>query len=188
VRIFLRRLFAGFTGLSMICWLASVGLWVRSYWRADSILHVSVDRGAPVWVAHEVVARTFGGAVGFEISRVWFDPRVAPFPLSTVVTVPEGWSRLTEVYEVEPQAFSFEVTSIANPNEVYGGRYIVKRIHFPIWLPALLFGFAPAWWVLGPYRRQAKRRKLGLCLNCGYDLRASPERCPECGMIPPVLR
>lgn len=57
-----------------------------------------------------------------------------------------------------------------------------KEYHISVglWVPALLC-LAGGCVSFFHGRRRRNRKKLGLCLKCGYDLRASEERCPECG-------
>jgi hypothetical protein len=52
-------------------------------------------------------------------------------------------------------------------------------IEFPLWLP-VFFAILPVIW-LYKRRREQIRSQAGHCTHCGYDLRATPERCPECG-------
>jgi hypothetical protein len=48
-----------------------------------------------------------------------------------------------------------------------------------------LFMVIPSWWLVRtvPALRARRRSSRGLCPTCGYDCRATPERCPECGKV-----
>jgi hypothetical protein len=54
----------------------------------------------------------------------------------------------------------------------------------PLWLCSLLSGYYGI-----RFLRRAREPRPGHCTVCGYDLRATPDRCPECGAVPlaPVI-
>jgi hypothetical protein len=156
----LRRLFTITSAISLVLCLATIVLWVRSYFVFEAVGYAFSQRGLALAYSK--------GALSFSYYVVEF-PRAArgldrsvvgPFTLGDA----PGWRN-----------FAFE-------RGVNPGSGLTWNVYMPVWLPTMLFAIAPACrFFFSPHRRRAKRQRLGLCPTCGYDLRASPDRCPECG-------
>ena len=77
---------------------------------------------------------------------------------------------------------------VIKPPDGWAGFYYWKGSYFeavvlPDWALIATTALMPAGWVVRFGRRRGRATR-GLCSHCGYDLRATPERCPECGTIP----
>ena len=59
---------------------------------------------------------------------------------------------------------------------VGGNGYTAARL--PIMLFIMVLMLYSVWWMRHPQRQP--RKHVGYCVNCGYDLRGSAGRCPEC--------
>jgi len=167
----IRRLFASASALSLVLCVATVALWVRSYWIGDE-----VKRGTAVG---EVRCESLRGLVCFEWGRRYM-----------------GVSRVTRWhYEAVPNPASYDWPYPSglegslwgdSLGVLWGGAGGVdwRVVVFPDWLLCLLLVMLPARSYIARCLRWLRLRRhhnMGFCAKCGYDLRASKDRCPECG-------
>ena len=101
--------------------------------------------------------------------------RARPFPGSSA-----GFECSHEQYAIDPKETRWTMLLPRSANNLPGYEYYTVRV--PLWLPCVALSIAP---VVGGARawRSRRRRRVGRCPSCGYDLRGSTERCPECGRV-----
>ena len=111
-------------------------------------------------------AQSSGGRPRFDRSRNPYDP----------VLEAMGYDRDANTSGLGPVRWDWHRRS--RPKDIDDSRSL--RLGVSHWLLATTFLIPPLLRLLR-LRRERRIARRGLCPACGYDLRASPERCPECG-------
>ena len=175
----LRRLFTFASVVSLLIYIATAVLWVRSY--------SHVERFG--------FARTYGGRAGGQSSHTLGVTNAAGVLRCDRIKMDEsvrGEPHWSWVYEASPFWDDYPVIPIqatvgpvgwGEHSDMFGERY---SLTIPHWVPFVIFGFLPAVWLssISARRKRAQARlEKHCCVDCGYDLRATPGRCPECGHV-----
>jgi hypothetical protein len=160
MRRLLRWSFKLCAALSAVLFVGLCALWVRSYWYYDRWLATAPSLGTvTVW---SVDAR-----LGLQ--------RCGPerFP----------WVFNLGRWDLEHQDRQCGGLHLLDDPTFELGMGRCPTIRLPHWVVALALGGVPGfWWVA--VRRSRRARRSGFCAACGYDLRVTPARCPECGHVP----
>jgi ferredoxin len=176
MRCLLRWAFSGAAAVSAVLFVASCLIWIIDF-RYD---------GGTGWVSSpDVAAKCRGVAVLWQNGSVGLC--VLRCPVGRLSTPPHHGF----IWELEQRNPPPDLTDdLLGPRwhgfqEITLGDEDIRMVGalVPDWLPVLLFALLPAH-RLAILGRRWHRRRLGLCPSCGYDLRATPDRCPECGAVP----
>jgi hypothetical protein len=192
-----RYILNGLTVLSLVLCVGTVGLWVRSYWKYDQLNYewmtpIAISR----WKMTNIVM-VASGRGEIALSRViwnrivedhaprWelYHDRVPDPPLGLEllsITTPRYAGRRMGV------TWLWEPMELPPPSDGAPGDAAFHEVVVPHAYPAAMFTAMPLWWLCARLRKPCKRR--GVCEHCNYDLRATPDRCPECGMIPTKVK
>jgi hypothetical protein len=175
MRRLLRWTFHALAAASLLLCLATAVLWVRSYFVYDQF-YAEIG-GGRAWSDHLALA-AYRGTFDSAFSRLE-PPRGQP---------PQPWAfRLDHPSELPAPSswnnFEFRTARGIDRGYVYYMQYLCA----PAWSLVSAFALLPtiaAFRQIRTIRRRRRRARLGCCPACGYDLRATPGRCPECGVIP----
>jgi hypothetical protein len=199
-----RRLLHLLYAFSLLLSVAVVALWVRSSWVQDSVEYRTASPSQRRYRVYEIssvsgVVEVLCGTtivehpealdlfvhdagLGLKYSRSHPDRDDAED-----VGGPSVWDRLGFKKETDHETST--VTRFRrNPRSAEDlGRRTTDQllVVFPYWLPWLIF-LAGGWPLIGRFARRATARiarPSNRCRQCGYDLRATPDRCPECGAV-----
>lgn len=164
---------AGCIGLSFLA------VWPLSYWWNITVKHHSGTDVATKWRDDEFWLGP-GTASWREHQLSPAGPR-APGKNYPRYPLPPDWSHSINMRQPDAKypwlgLFTFRFASHDEPLGKVDVMH-VRIIEFPLWLvPTILLA------VVLPLLRRPKAIDRSICAACGYDLRASPVRCPECGM------
>ena len=121
--------------------------------------------------------------------RVYRDPFNIKFIKATLRGQPFGWKHDGRV---QRPIVIYRLPNVWNRIGFYAdhrwdGTWMsgsFRLIAVPDWFLLALFALLPLLWLRAAWSRR-RRPPPGRCI-CGYDLRASKERCPECGTHVPM--
>ena len=170
-----RMLLKAATVLSVLLCLAGVALWVLGYWQAYGFGWARPQPPGGQWT---FFLKAGSGGGGFWINVGTHGP------IEQDASTPEGlyWT----AYGQSP--LPYRAVSATNRwgfgHQIVGSARVRSRAFvFPAWWPPALFAVLSLCRLAQAVRRR-RRIAEGHCKSCGYDLRATPERCPECGKVP----